>query len=65
MMFARIDYADKEQRVNTSEMQTIWQSSSSFGSVADIFTEVLYNHYVPPPGFCFDTKCSDPPIMVS
>ena len=65
MMFGRIHYADKSHRVNTFELQTIWQSSSSLGSVADIFTEVLYNHYSPPRGFCFAMKCTDPPIMVS
>ena len=64
-MFGRIDYDDLANRKNTSEMQTIWRSSSSLGSVADIFTEVLYRVYYPPPGFCFDTKCADPPIMVS
>ena len=64
MMFGRIDYDDLANRMNTSEMQTIWRSSSSLGSMADIFTEALYRLYVPPPGFCFDTKCTDPPIMV-
>ena len=65
MFFARNDYADKALRLNTSQMEMIWEGSQSLGNVADIFTGVLYHHYVPPPGFCFDSFCSDPPIMVT
>ena len=62
----RIDYADKTLRLNTTEMEMIWQGSvGSLGSIADIFTGVLYNNYAAPHGFCFDSFCSDPPIMVS
>lgn len=64
MFFARNDYADKARRLNTSEMEMIWKSSQSLGDIADIFTGVLYHHYVPPPGFCFDSFCSDPPFQV-
>ena len=65
VFFARNDYADKALRLNTSQMEMIWEGSQSLGNVADIFTGVLYHHYVPPPGFCFDSFCSDPPIMVT
>jgi lysosomal alpha-mannosidase len=26
-------------------------------------SEVNYNHYEPPPGFCFDTTCNNDPIV--
>ena len=62
--FGRIDYDDKALRLNKSEMEIIWQGSQSLSSASDIFTGVLYNHYDPPTGFCFDIKCEDPPIQV-
>ena len=67
MMFGRLDYDDDNIRKNTSQREIIWQSSSSLGNVADIFTEILYRHYAPPKDFCYDLlyKCTDPPIMVS
>jgi len=38
-------------------------SSKCLGSEADIFTNILYNQYQAPPGFCFDVLCSDEPII--
>ena len=35
------------------------------GEASELFTGVLYNHYVPPPGFCFDKMCNDEPLMVN
>ena len=35
------------------------------GEASELFTGVLYNHYVPPPGFCFDEMCNDEPFMVN
>lgn len=35
------------------------------GPSSDLFSGVLYHGYNPPPGFCWDTLCSDDPIMVS
>lgn len=29
---------------------------------AYLFTHVNYYHYSPPPGFCFDIRCTDEPI---
>ena len=65
MMFGRLDYDDDEIRRNTSQREIIWKTSPSLGNIADIFTEILYNHYAAPHGFCFDLKCKDAPIMVS
>ena len=30
-----------------------------------IFTGVLYRHYNAPPGFCFDRRCTDPPMVAN
>jgi lysosomal alpha-mannosidase len=61
--FGRLDYGDKALRLNKSEMELMWQGSKSLGVYGDLFTGVLYQHYTPPTGFCFDDKCSDEPIM--
>lgn len=34
------------------------------GSSADIFTHVLFDHYGPPPGFCFDITCRNTDSVV-
>ena len=62
--FARIDYDDKNRRLSDKTMEMVWQSSPSLGAAGDIFTGVLYYFYGPPPGFCFDVRCSDQPIQV-
>ncbi|CAG0884875.1 unnamed protein product [Cyprideis torosa] len=59
MFFARLDYRDKRRRVLSQEMEMIWRGSEILGSGTDLFTGVLYNHYSPPPGFCFDYLCYD------
>lgn len=33
------------------------------GEAGDLFTSVLFDLYTAPSGFCFDTYCSDEPIM--
>lgn len=60
-IFARIDYQDKQKRVNESKLEFIWRPSPSLDQ--EIFTIVTYNHYEPPPGFCFDILCHDDPIQ--
>lgn len=57
--FARIDYQDKEHRANNSELELIWRGSASLGKGTQAFTGVLYYHYCPPPGLCFDQACND------
>ena len=64
MYFARLDYLDKEERIKTHTMEQVWHSSQSLGSTSDLFFGALYYHYGPPPGFCYDVFCNDPPIMV-
>eukprot|EP01138_Halocafeteria_seosinensis_P006677 gb/GECG01006825.1/.p1 GENE.gb/GECG01006825.1/~~gb/GECG01006825.1/.p1 ORF type:complete len:1010 (+),score=105.95 gb/GECG01006825.1/:1-3030(+) len=58
LYFARIDYQDKENRENKSDLELIWRGSSSLGKGAQAFTGVLYYHYCPPPGLCFDQSCN-------
>ena len=60
--FARLDYQDKNKRMNDKEMEFIWYpSAESLGKEINIFTHVLYNHYSSPPNFNFDILDSDPP----
>ena len=62
--FARIDYQDFSYRLTKKTMEMVWRGSPSLGEESDLFTGVLFNHYSHPPGFCFDAKCTDPPIQV-
>lgn len=62
MFFSRLDYRDKAQRQNDKTMEVVWKSSDNLDD-NDILTGVLYNHYSPPPGFCFDMLCNDEPII--
>jgi len=61
--FARIDYDDKIKRLQDKTLEMVWRGSKSLGASTDMFTSVLYAHYSPPPGFCFDQRCTDPPIQ--
>ena len=64
LFFARNDYDDKNQRLKDNTMEMVWRPSKSLGNASDLFTGIFLFHYGPPPGFCFDVKCSDPPIQV-
>ena len=44
-------------------MEMIWRGSRNYESASQIFAGVLYNGYDPPPGFCYDEFCADPPIQ--
>uniref|UniRef100_A0A1L8EG59 Alpha-mannosidase n=1 Tax=Haematobia irritans TaxID=7368 RepID=A0A1L8EG59_HAEIR len=61
--FARMDYIEKNERLNNMTGEMIWKASDNLGEASEIFTGVLYNHYSAPPGFCFDNLCSDDPII--
>ena len=63
LFFGRIDYQDKEIRRQQQRLEVIWQGSQNLGKASQIFTGTLYNLYNPPPGFCFDGTCFDPPIQ--
>ncbi|XP_018301818.1 lysosomal alpha-mannosidase isoform X1 [Mycetomoellerius zeteki] len=63
MLFGRIDYQDKEERLNNKTMEFIWKSSPNLGKRANLFTTAMFNTYSPPPGFCFDVLCNDEPMI--
>nr|CAD7590765.1 unnamed protein product [Timema genevievae] len=63
LFIGRLDFQDKQQRLRTKTTEMIWEGSDNLGSSANLFTNVLFNNYAPPPGFCFDILCSDEPII--
>ncbi|XP_051165376.1 lysosomal alpha-mannosidase [Leptopilina boulardi] len=63
VLFGRLDYQDKNERMKSRTLEMIWKGSPSLGESANLFTTVLYNFYSPPPGFCFDILCSDAPLI--
>ncbi|KAF0293557.1 Lysosomal alpha-mannosidase [Amphibalanus amphitrite] len=63
LFFARIDYDDRKKRIEDRNMEFVWQASHDQGSDGNLFTGVLYKHYSPPPGHCYDVNCNDQPIM--
>ncbi|PSN38683.1 hypothetical protein C0J52_08901 [Blattella germanica] len=63
LFFARLDYQDKQKRIQDKTLEMVWKGSPNLGAEADLFTSVLYNHYSAPPGFCFDTSCDNEPFI--
>nr|CAD7432640.1 unnamed protein product [Timema monikensis] len=63
LFIGRLDFQDKQQRFRTKTTEMIWEGSDNLGSSANLFTNVLFNNYAPPPGFCFDILCTDEPII--
>ncbi|KAJ4433198.1 hypothetical protein ANN_15455, partial [Periplaneta americana] len=63
VLFARLDYQDKDNRLKTKTPEMIWEGSPNLGESADLFTSVLYNFYNAPGGFCFDILCNDQPFI--
>eukprot|EP00347_Sterkiella_histriomuscorum_P000869 403374211 len=62
--FARLDYQDKEKRLNENSMEFIWRPSfNHLGKTTEIFTHALYHHYSAPEGFNFDIWSHDTPII--
>lgn len=60
--FARIDYKDKEKRLNDKELEFVWRPSTEhLGNDVQIFTHTLYAHYSAPHGFDFDSTSNDKP----
>lgn len=52
--FARIHDADRSKRWDNKEMELIWKASDDLGDNGSIFSGVLWRHYYPPDGFCFE-----------
>lgn len=65
LFFWRNDYDDRNNRLKDNLMEMVWRPSPSLGPKSDLFTGILFYGYGPPPGFCYDVKCTDPPIQVA
>ena len=44
-------------------LEMVWRGSRNYKEASQIFAGDLFNLYRPPPGFCFDQSCKDPPIQ--
>ena len=55
LFLGRIDYQDKEMRLNNRNMEMVWVPDSS----NNLFTHINYHFYWNPPSFCFDQYCHD------
>ena len=64
LFFSRVDYDDKNKRLNDKTMEMVWRPSRSLGKATDLFTGILIRGYSSPPGFCFDQRCIVPPMQV-
>ena len=55
LFFGRIDYEDKNKRLNEKSMEWVWiPSNDSLGPDVNILAHTLYNGYGSPDGFGFD-----------
>ena len=60
--FARLDYKDKEKRMNEKSLEWIWMpNEESLGKDVNILTHTLYAHYSSPQGLAFDILARDEP----
>jgi len=58
LFLGRIDYADKDKRIAEKNMEEVWTAGEG-GEEGELFTGINFHNYSPPPGFCFDTLCTD------
>uniref|UniRef100_A0A5K3F4Z1 Alpha-mannosidase n=2 Tax=Mesocestoides corti TaxID=53468 RepID=A0A5K3F4Z1_MESCO len=63
VFFQRMDFREKRTRLKNREMEVLWRADPS-DNTTGLFTHMLYQSYCSPPGFCFDSKCNDPPMVV-
>ncbi|KAL2939592.1 hypothetical protein RDABS01_033750 [Bienertia sinuspersici] len=69
LYFARIDYQDREKRMDEKTLEVVWQGSKSLGataqaSVMPIFTGAFWQgNYEPPDGFHFEVGDKDPIVQ--
>ena len=51
LFFGRLDYADKEKRMETNTMEMVWAADETDKTGdSDLFTGALFHAYSPPPG---------------
>lgn len=64
MFVARISYEDKLVRRENKSLDIIWHADRALGDQAgSIYTNVMWDGYSPPEGFCFDAQCLDDEIV--
>ena len=55
LFFGRLDYQDKNKRMNDKSMEWIWMpNADSLGSDVNLFTHAMYYQYQSPSGLDFD-----------
>ena len=67
LFFARLHFEDKAERKKRKALEMVWRGSRNLGPDNQLLTSVLFYHYCPPPGFCFDSipTCQSGDISVS
>ncbi|RZC32449.1 lysosomal alpha-mannosidase [Asbolus verrucosus] len=63
LFFMRLDYRDKNKRLEEKTADLLWRGSQNLGNSSDIFTSLFYGAYSFPSSFCFDIVCNDEPII--
>jgi hypothetical protein len=59
--FARLDYQDKDKRMNDMETEWIWRPNmDTLGKDVNIFTHATQQHYSAPQGFNWEINAGDP-----
>ena len=53
LFFGRLDYQEKNKRMNDKELEWVWMPSE-LGNEVNLLAHVLYNHYSSPNGMNFD-----------
>jgi hypothetical protein len=66
-MFARLDHADRDKRLEDKAMNYLWRPfSKHFGNKKQIFTGVMRDHYCWPEGFSYDERATgDDPFVTN
>ena len=65
--FARIDFQDKDNRLDSQEMQWVYRTFyDSIGKNAEIWTGTMQDHYCWPTGFWYDERFDgDQPVVTN
>ena len=63
LFIGRDDILDELERAYTKTREMLWKASPNLGESADIFTGLLPIGYATYPYMCFDSSCSDDPII--
>ena len=62
LFFARLDYKDKEKRMNEKSLEWVWiPNQESLGPEVNILTHAMFAHYSAPQGLDFDILGNDDP----